>query len=134
MKLLLFLLLTSTLALSLSAQNRDSLMAENKQYFFVFLNKGPNRTQDSATAARIQREHLAYMTTHYNAGRYVLAGPFFDDWNTRGIIIVDVPTMAEADSIVRRDPAVLAGRLSVEIHPWFATRKLLLLLPEGAGE
>jgi uncharacterized protein len=32
---------------------------EMKQYFFVMLNKGSNREQDSASSAKIQEGHMA---------------------------------------------------------------------------
>jgi uncharacterized protein YciI len=46
-----------------------------------------------------------------------LAGPFVDDGRIGGIIVVAVDSKEEANQIVNHDPAVLAGRLTVEIHP-----------------
>jgi uncharacterized protein len=46
------------------------------EYWFVLLKKGPNRLQDSATAAQIQTGHLANMTRLYKEGKLKVAGPF----------------------------------------------------------
>jgi hypothetical protein len=40
-----------------------------------------------------------------------------DDGRIRGIIVVAVDSKEEANQIVSHDPAMLAGRWTVEIHP-----------------
>jgi uncharacterized protein len=90
-----------------------------RQYWFVMLLKGNNRTQDSATAAKIQEQHLANITRLYNEGKIKVAGPFGDDGNWRGIFIFDCATKEEAEKLLNTDPAIAAGRLSYEIHPWW---------------
>ena len=78
-----------------SAQNKDSSAAKPKaeeqirKYWFVMLLKGPNRTQDSATAASIQKEHLANINRLYNEGKIKVAGPFGDRGDWLGIFIFD---------------------------------------------
>ena len=54
----------------------------------------------------------------------VLAGPFGDGGDLRGLFFYDVKTMEEARELVDSDPAVKAGRLRVELHPWWGTTKL----------
>ncbi len=90
-----------------------------KQYFFVMLTKGTNRTHDSTTAAQIQKGHMDNMQRLADQGKLIVAGPFGDDGNWRGIFIMDVPTKEEAERLLQTDPAVAAGRLSYEIHPWW---------------
>lgn len=92
---------------------------EMKQYFFVMLSKGPNRAQDSTTAAKLQEGHMANINSMHEAGKLCIAGPFGDDGNWRGIFILDVKTMEEAKALIDKDPAVIAGRLKYEIHPWW---------------
>jgi len=36
-----------------------------------------------------------------------------------GIFIFDVPSLEEAEALARMDPAVQAGRFTVEVMPWF---------------
>ncbi|MGZ5253887.1 MAG: YciI family protein [Flavitalea sp.] len=90
-----------------------------KQYFFVMLTKGPNRGQDSATAANLQKGHMDNMGKMAKDGKLLVAGPFGDDGDWRGIFILDCATKEEAETMVKADPAIQAGRLGYEIHPWW---------------
>lgn len=91
-----------------------------KQYYLVLLNKGPDRNQDSITAAGIQAGHLAHLDSMANAGVLCVAGPCGDDGNLRGILIFNLPSFQEVENLVKQDPAVLSGRLSYVIHPWWS--------------
>ena len=51
-----------------------------------------------------------------------ISGPFGDDGDIRGITIYNVPTLKMADSLANIDPAVVAGRLEIEVHPWWAAK------------
>lgn len=90
-----------------------------KQYFFVMLTKGPNRGQDSTTAANLQKGHMDNMGKMAKEGKLLVAGPFGDDGEWRGIFILDCATKEEAEALVKADPAIRAGRLGYEIHPWW---------------
>jgi uncharacterized protein YciI len=90
-----------------------------RQYWFVMLKKGNNRTQDSATAAKILDGHMANITRLYNAGKLKVAGPFGDDGDWRGIFIFDCETKEEVEKLLATDPAISAGRLAYDIHPWW---------------
>ena len=110
----------------------DSLLAKQlgaddygmSTYFLAYLKAGPNRDHDSLTVNRLQREHLDNITRLAEEGTLVLAGPFLDDGEVRGIYIFDVPTIEEAQKIAESDPAVKAGRLILEIHPWYGSAAL----------
>jgi uncharacterized protein len=90
-----------------------------KQYFFVMLTKGPNRSQDSTTAANLQKGHMDNMGKMAKEGKLIVAGPFGDDGEWRGIFILDCATKEEAEALVKADPAIQAGRLGYEIRPWW---------------
>lgn len=96
-----------------------------KQYILAFLKRGPNRDQDSATAARIQREHLDNIGRMAENGTLILAGPFLDDGDIRGIYIFNVKTIEEAEKLTATDPAINTGRLVMELHPWYGSAALL---------
>jgi len=105
----------------LMAQQKEEKKSENqiRQYFFVMLTAGPNRTQDSVTAAKIQEGHMANITRLYNDGKLKVAGPFGDDGKWIGLFIFDCKTKEEVESLLITDPAVKSGRLNYEIHPWW---------------
>ena len=97
-----------------------------KQYYFVILVKGTNRTQDSATVAKIQAGHLANITRLYEEGKIDLAGPFADDTDWRGIFIFNVESKEEVIALLKTDPAIAAGRLDFIIHPWYGKKGTVL--------
>jgi uncharacterized protein len=76
---------------------------------------------DDEAAASLQDEHMAHLAHLYDTGALVAAGPLLDE-RLRGLTIFRV----DADQVLELeadDPAVRAGRLSVQVVPW--------LVPEG---
>jgi uncharacterized protein YciI len=96
-----------------------------KKYVIAFLRKGPNRSQDSATAAQLQAAHMANIGRMAEAGQLAVAGPFMDDGEIRGIYIFNVETLEEAKKLTETDPAVKAGRLMMELHPWYGSAAMM---------
>jgi len=96
-----------------------------KKYVIAFLKAGPNRGQDSATAAQLQAAHMANIHRMAEAGDLVVAGPFMDDGELRGIYIFNVETVEKAKELTETDPAVKAGRLVMELHPWYSSAALM---------
>lgn len=94
------------------------------QYVLAFLKAGPSRDQDADTAASLQEAHLENIARLSKAGKLVLAGPFLDDGDVRGIYIFDVRTIEEATKLTESDPAIQAGRLVMELHPWYGSAGL----------
>ncbi|APY08353.1 hypothetical protein BWZ20_08600 [Winogradskyella sp. J14-2] len=93
-----------------------------QQYFIAFLKSGPIRNQNEEEANQLQSEHLAHLGKMYELGYADISGPFGDDGEIRGITIYNVPTLKMADSLANADPMVKAGRLVIEVHPWWAAR------------
>ena len=108
------------------AQTRIEEEWHMKQYFMVFLSNGPNRSQDSATTAKIQAAHLNNISRLFEEKKLVLAGPFLDEGEVRGIFILDVPSLEEAQKLTNTDPAVQAGRLKMEIRPWYGPGSIVI--------
>lgn len=99
-----------------------------KQYVMAFLKAGPTRSQDSLEAARLQRAHLDNITRMAEEGQLVVAGPFMDDGEIRGIYIFNVKTVEEAEALTASDPSIQAGRLVMELHPWYGPAALMKVL------
>ncbi|RMF20241.1 MAG: hypothetical protein D6765_17125 [Bacteroidetes bacterium] len=120
------------LPLQLAAQQTDAAGFETfeyqegdttyvmKKYFLCLLKTGPNREGTEEEVAEIQRQHLAHLETLARAGKICMVGPMGDDGDLRGIVVFNTPTLEDALELAHQDPAVKAGRLSVEIHPWWA--------------
>jgi uncharacterized protein YciI len=58
-------------------------------------------------------------------GKLVAAGPFLDNTKARGVVIYRVANVEEARSLAAADPAVKAGRLVLEAHPWMTFKGIL---------
>ena len=70
---------------------------------------------------RIQKEHLAFHARLREAGDIVTNGPVSDqpDGSLRGLTFYRTGSLAQARQLAEADPAVRAGRLSVEIMTWY---------------
>jgi len=97
---------------------------EMKQYWFVMLTRGARRNEitDTTVLNKLQEGHMKNMEVMANAGKLTLAGPFGDDGNWRGLFIFNAATKEEVEALLKNDPAIAAGRLDYEIHPWWTAK------------
>lgn len=94
--------------------------------YMVFLKKGPAWTAAETPETRaLQEAHMANIRALWQDRKLVVAGPMGDDGDLRGIFVFDVTTLDEAKALAASDPAVKAGRLLAEIHPWWVERRAL---------
>jgi len=111
-------------------ETQDTVLMQ--QYFIAFLKRGSITSQNKEETDSLQALHMAHLASMYEQGFADISGPFGDDGDIRGITIYNVPTQEMADSLANSDPMVKAGRLQIEIHPWWAAKGFLLrqeLLP-----
>ena len=118
--------------LALSALHADSVPPPAKTvdpmpmmttYFFGLITKGPKGGSSTAEEReKIQTAHMANINRLAAAGKLLVAGPFMDGGDWRGIFIYKCATLEEAKELAASDPAVQAGRLVVEIHPWLTMK------------
>jgi uncharacterized protein YciI len=94
------------------------------KYVIALLKKGPNRTQPPDEAKRLMQAHLANIGRLADEGSLVVAGPFLDDGPLSGIYIFKVDTVEAARALTETDPAIKAGRLEMELHPWYGSAAL----------
>lgn len=96
-----------------------------KQYVMAFLKAGPNRDRTPEEAAKLQKAHLDNIGRMAREGQLVLAGPFLDKGEIRGIYIFNVTSVEEAKKLTETDPAIKAGSLVMELHPWYGSAALM---------
>jgi len=101
-------------------KTQDTIIMQ--KYFIAFLKKGPNRSQPEEEANKLQTAHMAHLGKMYELGYADISGPFEDNSDISGITIYNVPTLKMADSLANSDPMVSAGRLVIELHPWWAAK------------
>ena len=116
----LFILLISFSAFS---QQEEDKYPKLKQYYFVMLTAGPKAEKiDSLQLEKIQAGNMANIRKMAEAGKLMIAGPFGDDGNWRGIFIIDAKSEEEVNELLKNDPAIQVGRLAYEIHPWWSEK------------
>lgn len=92
--------------------------------YIALLKRGEKWTPEKTPATeQLQKAHLANIGRLAEMKKLVVAGPFGDDGTLRGIFVFKVATLDEARALTETDPAVQAGRLAMDLHPW--------LVPEG---
>jgi len=92
-----------------------------KTVYLGFLKKGPNRKEGDGETPEIQelqKAHLANINRLAATKKLVMAGPFGDDGELRGIFVFRVDSLKEAEDLCATDPMIKIGRLTVELHPW----------------
>lgn len=100
---------------------------EMTTYHVGLIFRGPKWTPEvTPETKRLQEGHMAHIGEMVASGDLVLAGPFIDDGELRGMFVFRVDSMEAAKALTEADPAVKAGRLIVEIHPWYSARGITI--------
>jgi uncharacterized protein len=118
-------------ALLLIASTAAGSEYEMTTYYLALLHRGPKWTpQETAETKAIQQGHMQNIQHMADIGKLAVAGPLTDNGEIRGIFIFQNVTREEAERLCAGDPAVKAGRLRVELHPWFAAKGLRVNPPK----
>ena len=87
--------------------------------YLAFLLRGEKWTPEQTTATEeLQQAHLANIVRLNKMNKLIVAGPFGDEGPLRGIFVFKVSSIEEARLLTETDPAIKAGRLALELHPW----------------
>ncbi|RJR29951.1 MAG: hypothetical protein C4574_02920 [Candidatus Latescibacterota bacterium] len=138
MKIALFVLLAGAALLAATGFTAEAGTVpaddEMETYYVGLIYRGPAWTPDETPEiAALQEAHLANIRRLADSGKLVLAGPFIDGGELRGMFVFRVETLDEAAALCDSDPAVRAGRLRVELHPWYSA-KGIGIAPRAGGE
>jgi len=95
-------------------------------YVFVTLLTGPNDATitDEAERAELFKGHFDMIGRLAEEGKLVLAGPFVEAGEKRGLYIFDVDTIAEAQELVKTDPSIQAGIFRLEFDKYYGSAAL----------
>lgn len=99
-----------------------------KNYVMAFLLAG-DRVQEYSMEERIeiQKGHMTNISKLTEEGKLIIAGPFINGGEKRGIFIFDVATKEEAEALTNTDPAIKAGVLKMELIEWYGSAALMML-------
>lgn len=92
--------------------------------YLGFLSRGAKWTPEKTPQTEeLQKAHMANINKLAEMKKLVVAGPFGDNGQLRGIFVFKVDSLEEAKQLAATDPSVRAGRLAIDMHTW--------LVPEG---
>lgn len=110
----------STLAQKLGADDYGM-----KSYVFVILKTGSNTTTDKAFIDSCFAGHMANINRLVNEGKLIVAGPLGKNNNAyRGLFILNVINIEEAQEIVQTDPAINSKLLDADLYSWYGSAAL----------
>lgn len=114
-------------------QLADSLGADAygmKYYVLVILKTGPRPADNKDTVAALFKGHMENIGRMAKEGKLAVAGPMGkNDRQWRGIFILNVPTVEEAQRLLQTDPAVAGGLLEADCLSWYGSAALPMYLP-----
>ncbi|MFD2202840.1 YciI family protein [Shivajiella indica] len=140
--IILWMVISINFVFAQSAADYDAELAQKlgaddygmKTYVMAFLLTGDRASEyTQEERAEIQKGHMANINRLAEMGKLILAGPFINGGEKRGIFIFDVSTKAEAEELTNTDPAVQAGVLKMELVEWYGSAALMMI-PELHGK
>lgn len=105
-----------------------------RSYVLVILKTGSARVPDGEVRKTMFAGHFANMERLSKEGKLALAGPFSDDpagW--RGLFLLAVDTIEEAQRLTETDPVIQHGEMVAEYHPWYGSAAAMMI-PELHGQ
>ena len=135
--LLTIILFTTTLPIysevEIANENYDAKLAKKlgaddygmKSYVFVTLKSGSNTSTDTDQRSTSFRGHLKNIRKLVAENKLLIAGPFGqNDSDFRGLFILNVTTIKEAEKLLESDPAIKAGYLKADLYEWYGSAAL----------
>jgi uncharacterized protein YciI len=95
-----------------------------KTYVMVFLKTGPETNIPKITSDSLFKGHMANINRLADAGKLVVAGPFFKNDKYRGIFILNTTSIDEGKLLIDTDPAIQARLLDAELLLWYGSAAL----------
>lgn len=129
------LLVVLLFSITANAQEKayDSVLAKKlgadqngmKGYILVLLKTGPNKTTNQQFIDSCFAGHMQNMGVMVKANQLVVAGPLGkNDKTYRGIFILNLTSIENAEQLLQTDPAISSGLLSHELYKWYGSAAL----------
>jgi uncharacterized protein YciI len=96
-----------------------------KMYVMCFLKTGPLKVDDAKKRSELMAGHFGMINRLAAEGKLILAGPFEQGGDFRGIYIFDVKTVEEAQKLTETDPSIKEGYFKVEFIKWYGSAALM---------
>jgi uncharacterized protein YciI len=120
--------------------NYDAELAEKysaddygmKSFVLVILKTGPNLDIDTDKKSIAFKGHMTNINKLVDDKKLIVAGPMGkNDNNYRGIFILDVTTIEEAETLLQTDPAIKDKYLQPELYQWYGSAALASYLEDS---
>jgi len=96
-----------------------------RQYVMCFLKTGPLKVDDATKRAELMKGHFGMINRLADEGKLIVAGPFSNGGEFRGIYLFDVKTIEEAQKLTETDPSIKEGYFKVEFIKWYGSAGLM---------
>jgi uncharacterized protein len=112
------------------AESEFDKLPEMTHYVLGLFRRVPNRPalSDEETN-RIQEGHMANLRCLTEDRDLIACGPFEEDGELRGMMVFSTGSIERARDLMKNDPAMVAGRLSLELFTWFGPAGLTVIPP-----
>jgi uncharacterized protein YciI len=113
--------------------NYDKLLADSlggddygmKTYILVILKTGPNKIEDKKILDSLFKGHMENIGRLAENGKLIVAGPLGkNDKTYRGIFILNLQTIEDANILLETDPTIKARVLEAEVYKWYGSAAL----------
>jgi len=124
---------TSQVLAQTSNPNYDSQLAAKlggdeygmKSFILVILKTGTSKLTDNKLKSKAFAGHLKNIKRLVDENKLIVAGPFGKNNNDfRGLFILNVETIKEANALLETDPAINEGYLKAELFKWYGSAAL----------
>jgi len=110
----------STLAKTLGADEYGM-----KMYVLVILKSGTNVIENKSIRDSLFAGHLSNINRMAGLNQLIVAGPFGkNESDFRGIFILNVSSLDDANKLLETDPAIQAKLLKPELYNWYGSAAL----------
>ena len=96
-----------------------------RKYVLVILKTGPSRVPDGNARKEMFEGHFANMKRLAGEGKLVVAGPFGEKTDWRGMFVFAVDNVDDAKALVATDPVIKTGEMVADYHTLYASAGLM---------